>query len=122
MTSIARISSSSDTNPFPKITKIQILGCKSFLLYSLIYMNIIIYLYSFICILLFIFILLIISYCIIIHPGICIFVILGKGLVSDEDTACAPGVICFFIHYSCPFRNSSVPIWISTRECYVYNT
>ena len=25
--------------------------------------------------------------------------ILGKGLVSDEDASCAPGVKCFFIHY-----------------------
>ena len=62
--------------PLNKITKIQILGCKYFLLYSLIYMNIIIYFYSFICVLLFIFIILFISYCIIIHPRICIFVIL----------------------------------------------
>ena len=78
-----------------KITKIQILGCKYFLLYSLNYLNIIIYLYSFICMLLFIFNSLFISYCIIIHPRICIFVILGKGLVSDEGASCAAGVICF---------------------------
>ena len=30
---------------------------------------------------------------------ICIFMILGKGLVSDEDAACAPGVKFFFVHY-----------------------
>ena len=84
---------------FPKSQKKQIIGCKYFLLYSLNYLDIIIYLYSFMCVLLFIFILLIISYCIIIHPRICIFVILGKGLVSDEDAACAAGVICFFIYY-----------------------
>ena len=47
-------------------------------------------------------ILLIISYCKIIHPVICNIVILW--LVSDDwcrmsDAACAPGVICFFVHY-----------------------
>ena len=65
--------------PHNKITKIQILGCKYFLLYSLNCLNILIYLYSFICILLFIFIILIISYCIIIHLSICVFVILLIG-------------------------------------------
>ena len=65
--------------PLNNIIKIQIIGCKFFLLYSLIYMNINIYLYSFICVLLFIFILSIISYCIIIHPRVCIFVILLTG-------------------------------------------
>ena len=59
-----------------EITKIQILGCKYFLLYSLNYLDIIINFYSFICVLLFILITLIISFCIIIHPRICIFVIL----------------------------------------------
>ena len=34
---------------------------------------------------------------------ICIFVILGENLlkesVSDEDAACAAGVLCLFVHY-----------------------
>ena len=86
--------------PLNKIIKIQILGCKYFLLFSLNFFDIINYLYSFICILLSIFILLIISYCIIIHPRICIFVMMGKGLVSREGASCAAGVVCFFIYYS----------------------
>ena len=34
------------------------------------------------------------------HPMICIFVMTGKGMVSGGAAACAPGVECFFIHYS----------------------
>ena len=45
------------------------------------------------------FILLNIRYYINIHPVICNIMILGKGLVSDEDAACVPGVICLFAHY-----------------------
>ena len=30
---------------------------------------------------------------------ICIFMILGKGLVSNDAAACTPGVKCFFVHY-----------------------
>ena len=30
---------------------------------------------------------------------ICIFMILGKGLVSRDAASCTPGVKCFFIHY-----------------------
>ena len=79
MTSVAKDRTLVRHQPPNKITKIQILWCKYFLLYSLIYMNIVIYLYSFICVLFFIFIILIISYCIIIHPRICIFRILLGG-------------------------------------------
>ena len=95
LTSVAKDHILVGHHPLNKITKIQILGCKYFLLYSLIYLDILIYLYSFICIILFIFILLIIRYCIIIllfififliisyyiiiHPRICIFVILLSG-------------------------------------------
>ena len=82
-----RIASSSDT------TKIQIPGCK----YSLNYLNIILYSFNYLnitmWILLYILMLMIIGFCILIHPGICIFV------VSDDDASCAPGVKCSFIHY-----------------------
>ena len=30
---------------------------------------------------------------------ICIFMILGKGLVSKDAASCTPGVKCFFVHY-----------------------
>ena len=66
MTSVAKDHFLVRHQPLNKITKIQILGCEYFLLYSFNYLNIIIYFYSFICILLFIFILLINSYCIIV--------------------------------------------------------
>ena len=79
MTSVAKDRTLVRHHPVNKITKIQILGCKNFLLSSLNYLDIVIYSHSSICVLLFIFILLIISYCIIIHPRICIFVILLSG-------------------------------------------
>ena len=119
MTSVAKDHILVRHQPLNKITKIQILGCKYFLLYSFNYLDIIFYLYSFICVLLFIFILLIISYRTIIHPRIFIFVILGKRLVSDEDASCSPGVICFFIHYSYAFY-SKVTTFSNFEERFIF--
>ena len=34
-------------------------------------------------------------------------------LVSDEDAACLPGVICFFVHYPCFFA-TEIPTDVMT--------
>ena len=51
--------------------------------------------------------------------------IVGKGLVSYEDAACAAGVICFFVHYycvanTCLFRKIFILILMNLLEGSVY--
>ena len=96
MTSVAKDHILNRHQPFkkfsPKITKIQIIGCKYFLLYPIIYLNIIVYFYFFIywllyslnylSIIIYFCFFLIFGYCIILHPMICIFVILGENLLT----------------------------------------
>ena len=73
----------------------MVFGYNYFILYCFIYLSIIMYFYYF-------------NFMVIEHPMICSFVILGenmlKELVSDEDAACAAGVIGFFIHYCLRMR------------------
>ena len=47
MTSVAKDRILGRHHPLKKITKIQILGCSNFVLYSLIYMNIFLYIFNY---------------------------------------------------------------------------
>ena len=41
---------------------------------------------------------------------ICIFMILGKGLVSRDAASCTPGLKCFFVHYLHRFSNETAAV------------
>ena len=90
MTSVAKDHILIRHQPFNKFslktTILQIIGSIYFLIYSLIYLNIIMFnywlLYNYLSIIMFLFTLLIIGYCRIIHPMICNIVILSEKLLN----------------------------------------
>ena len=99
MTSVAKDRIRVRHQPFNKIIIIQIIGCKYFLSYSLNYLNIIVCFFLYLSIIIYFYSFnfwFLYNY----TPYDLYYYDFVEWLVSDADTSCAPGVICFFVHYS----------------------